>query len=68
LKKQKPDLKPCPHCGAIKLRIDDSGVFVTPGITEKPEAYWVVCLSCFAIGGLGKDRQEAAANWNRRAP
>jgi Lar family restriction alleviation protein len=65
---KKPDLKPCPYCGDVKLRIDDSGVYVTPGAPEKPESSCVVCLSCFASGGPGKNKKEAAENWNRRSP
>jgi Lar family restriction alleviation protein len=65
---KKPDMKPCPHCGGVKLRIDDCGVFATPGAPEKPESYRVVCLSCFASGGPGKNKKEAAENWNRRTP
>jgi Lar family restriction alleviation protein len=67
-KVKKMDLKPCPHCGGIKLRIDDFGFFVTSSMREKPESYWIVCLSCFASGGSGKDKKEAAVNWNRRVP
>jgi Lar family restriction alleviation protein len=63
---KKIGLKPCPHCGGEKVRIDDSGVFINDA-REKPESYWVVCLSCFASGGPGGTRKEAAENWNRRS-
>jgi Lar family restriction alleviation protein len=62
---KKIDLIACPHCGGEKLRIDDSGVFGN-GPEEKPESFWVVCLNCYATGGPGKDKAEAAANWNKR--
>jgi Lar family restriction alleviation protein len=65
MKNKKIDLKPCPHCGGEKLRIDDSGVD-DYGANEKPASYWVVCLACFAAGGPGGTRGEAAENWNRR--
>jgi Lar family restriction alleviation protein len=61
---KKIDLKSCPHCGGIKVRIDDSGVF--DSTEEKPASYWVVCLTCFATGGPGGTKKEAAENWNRR--
>jgi Lar family restriction alleviation protein len=61
------DLKPCPHCGGEKLRIDDSGVFEY-STEEKPASYWVACLACFATGGPGGSRKEAAEKWNKRAP
>jgi Lar family restriction alleviation protein len=64
---KKPDLKPCPYCGGVKLRIDDSGVLDDPGASENPEAYWVVCPSCYASGGPGKNKKEAVKNWNRRS-
>jgi hypothetical protein len=62
---RKIGLKPCPHCGGVKLRIDDSGV-CEYGADEKPDSYWVVCLAYFATGGPGGARKEAAENWNRR--
>jgi Lar family restriction alleviation protein len=66
---KKVDLKTCPHCGGQKLRIDDNGISVFDlGVVNKPESYWGVCLTCFAAGSPGKDRKEAAENWNRRAP
>jgi hypothetical protein len=63
---KKIDLKPCPHCGGVKLCIDDSGVFVNDA-RAKPESYWVVCLSCFATGGPGGPEKKAE-KWNRRTP
>jgi Lar family restriction alleviation protein len=62
---KKINLEPCPHCGGVKLRIDDSGVSHY-GTEEKPASYWAVCLACFATGGPGGTRKEAAENWNRR--
>jgi Lar family restriction alleviation protein len=64
---KKIDLKPCPHCGGIKVRIDDDITHCVPYI-EKPDYFWAVCLTCFAAGGPGGTRKEAAENWNRRAP
>jgi Lar family restriction alleviation protein len=63
---KKIDMKPCPHCGGVKLRIDDSGVYKY-GPDEKPTSYWVVCLTCFATGGPGRTREEAAEKWNTRS-
>jgi hypothetical protein len=34
---------------------------------EKPESCWVICLSCYATGGPGGTKKEAAENWNRRS-
>jgi Lar family restriction alleviation protein len=62
---KKIDLKACPHCGGEKLRIEDCGVYEY-STDEKPESYWVECLSCFATGGPGGTRKEASENWNRR--
>jgi cytochrome c5 len=35
---------------------------------EKPNAFWVVCKTCFASGGPGATKKEASENWNRRTP
>ena len=57
------DLKSCPHCGGVKLRIDDNDSGL-PG--DYPDTYWVICLSCFASGGPGATREKAVENWNKR--
>jgi Lar family restriction alleviation protein len=65
---KKIDLKPCPHCGEIKIRIDNDGFYGGSGMKEKPDSYWAMCSTCFASGGPGGTRKEAAENWNRRTP
>ena len=62
---KKLDLKPCPHCSGEKVRIEYN-VLSGYGMNEKPDCYWTICLTFFATGGLGKDKKEAAENWNRR--
>jgi Lar family restriction alleviation protein len=64
---KKTELKACPHCGGEKVRIENNGLSGY-GMNEKPDYYWTICLTCFASGGPGKDRKEAAENWNHRIP
>jgi hypothetical protein len=52
------DLKPCPHCGGEKLRIEDNGIYAF-GVEDKPDAYWAVCLTCFASGGPGGEQKRS---------
>jgi Lar family restriction alleviation protein len=61
--KVKIDLIHCPHCGGEKLFIDNNGLGY---YGEKPNAFWVVCKTCFASGGPATTKKEAAENWNRR--
>ena len=63
---KKIELIPCPHCGGEKMRIDDNGFAEEMPGGDIPDSYWAVCLQCYATGGPGGSRKEAAENWNRR--
>ena len=62
---KKIDLMPCPHCGGEKCFIDNNGL---GQYGDPPDAFWATCKTCYASGGPGGNRKEAAANWNRRVP
>ena len=51
------ELKPCPFCGSTNVKIMTNG-----------EGWWVECLKCGAMSGIGEySDDEAIETWNRRA-
>lgn len=67
--------KPCPFCGGTHYLQIDKVVVDEPDETDEvereimdgaPEAWFVVCGACGAMGPMKESTEEATAGWNMR--
>lgn len=59
---------PCPFCGGetVDEQSRRSGIYT--GEKTDTWIYYISCIDCGAIGGLGKTEEEATERWNKRVP
>jgi hypothetical protein len=67
----KPEVLPCPFCGAAPSRVYYSHNSMLPDEREWHREYHIECstVGCIARGGaFSREPTEVVAAWNRRAP